>query len=445
MLMMGLYSLGDVPFTDCFIHAKILDGKGETMSKSKGNGIDPVDIISSYGADAMRYVLADMQTGTQDIRLPVQAICPSYDPATHQHDKVELAEAEHGRTIFTFLCPECGQEFDVLGTMDDLPAAKIISDRFEVGRNFCTKLWNAARFTLMNLGEPQWKALTIDELRGEDRWILSRLSMAVAEVTSELEAYNPSAAIGHAREFFWGDLCDWYLEMIKPRLKDSPAPVARQVLALALDQVLRLFHPFVPYITEALWEKLCEQAPERGLTRHIAQTELLIDAPWPALIPELRDLELENDMALVQEVVREIRNVRNKYNVAPRTQLEAHIEAPPETVARLEPHRHHVESMAGLEGLQLATEVERPPAAATRVVGEAEIHVLGVLDPDKERSKLTAQKDDLLKQIRSTEGRLANTQFTSKAPAHVVQGARDKLAELKAELDKVEENLKALG
>jgi len=445
MLMMGLYSLGDVPFTDCFIHAKILDGKGETMSKSKGNGIDPVDIIERYGADAMRYVLADMQTGTQDIRLPVQALCPAYDPATHKQEKVELAEAKHGRTIFTFLCPECGQEFDVLGTMEGLPAAKIISDRFEVGRNFCTKLWNAARFTLMNLGEPTWRPLTLAELEPEDRWVLSRLSCAVAAVEAELEAYNPSAAIGHARDFFWGDLCDWYLEMIKPRLKSIQADTARQVLALALDQVLRLFHPFVPFITEELWSKLAEQAPVRGLGEQVAPSELLINARWPAPRPEWRDLDLEADLALVQDVVREIRNLRSKYNVAPRAGLEARIKAPAALAARIEPHRRHVASLAGLDQLQVAPDVERPPLAATRVVGELEIHVLGVLDPDKERARLTAQREELIKQIRSTEARLANEQFVSKAPANVVQGARDKLAELKAELDKVAENLAALG
>ena len=140
MVLMGLYNMGDVPFTDVFIHANILDGKGERMSKSKGNGVDPVDIIERYGTDAMRYVLCDMQTGMQDIRLPVQAISP------YTGDLVDLATARHGRSIFTYLCPATGQEFDVLGTMPDVPSAKLVSDRFEVGRNFCNKLLNAVRF-----------------------------------------------------------------------------------------------------------------------------------------------------------------------------------------------------------------------------------------------------------------------------------------------------------
>ncbi|TLM97708.1 hypothetical protein FDZ71_18125, partial [bacterium] len=132
MQIAGLYLLGDVPFTDCFIHANIQDGKGERMSKSKGNGIDPADIIEKYGADAMRYVLCDMQTGTQDIRLPVQAVSP------YTGKLVDLATAKHGRTIFTYLDPETGKEFDVMSSMPELPTAKIISERFEVGRAFAT-------------------------------------------------------------------------------------------------------------------------------------------------------------------------------------------------------------------------------------------------------------------------------------------------------------------
>jgi len=446
MLMMGLYNLGDVPFTDVFIHAKILDGKGETMSKSKGNGIDPADIIARYGADAMRYVLCDMQTGTQDIRLPVQAICPAYDPATHSSDKVELAEAKHGRTVFTFLCPECGQEFDVLGTMDGLPAATIISDRFDIGRNFCTKLWNAARFTLMNLaGGSRWEPLFWGELGVEDQWILSRLSAAVASVTRGLEEYNPSLAIGTARDFFWGDLCDWYLEMIKPRLKDpARAAVARQVLALALDQVLRLLHPFVPFITEALWERLGEVAPVRGLDRPLPVSSLLVSAPWPQTVEAWRDPALESDVAFAQEVAREVRDVRNKHNVPPSTRLEVGIRASRAVAERLAPHSELVENLAGLSRLVISEDAERPPTAATRVVGEAEVHVLGVLDPVKERARLTKHRDEVSGQIRSSEARLANPGFVAKAPADVVEAARGRLAELEAELRRVEAALQAL-
>ena len=212
MVIMGLYNMGDVPFTDVFIHANILDGKGERMSKSKGNGIDPVDIIERYGADAMRYVLCDMQTGMQDIRLPVQAISP------YTGDLIDLAAAQHGRSIFTYLCPATGKEFDVLGTMPDVPAAKLVSERFEAGRNFCNKLLNAVRFALMNLTDAGFQPLRADDFAIEDRWILSRLSHAVESVHGHLASYNPAAALWAARDFFWNELCDWYLEFIKAAL-----------------------------------------------------------------------------------------------------------------------------------------------------------------------------------------------------------------------------------
>ena len=197
MVIMGLYNMGDVPFTDVFIHANILDGKGERMSKSKGNGIDPVDIIERYGADAMRYVLCDMQTGMQDIRLPVQAISP------YTGDLIDLATAQHGQSIFTYLCPATGKEFDVLGTMPDVPAAKLVSERFEAGRNFCNKLLNAVRFALMNLADASFQPLHAGDLTVEHRWILSRLSHAVEAVHGHLASYNPAAALWAARDFFW--------------------------------------------------------------------------------------------------------------------------------------------------------------------------------------------------------------------------------------------------
>ncbi|MFC2168884.1 valine--tRNA ligase, partial [Acidobacteriota bacterium] len=324
MQMMGLYLLGDIPFTDCFIHANIQDGKGERMSKSKGNGIDPEDIVEKYGTDAMRYILCDMQTGTQDIRLPVQAISP------FTGEMIDLASAKHGQSIFTYICPGSGKEFDVLGTIPDMPMAKVISDRFDVGRAFCTKLWNAARFVLTNLGELTFSPLNSDQLEPEDRWILSRLSSVINKVTHQLNNYNPSAAIGEAREFFWSELCDWYLEFVKPRLKkQDTGPVVRTVLSLAIDQVLRLFHPFVPYITEVLWDRLHTQCPTRGIFEPLPfpSSGLLINAVWPVAIPEWEDPSVESNFDLVQDVIRSIRDIRSQYNIPPRKPLEALIKA----------------------------------------------------------------------------------------------------------------------
>ncbi|MEE8377297.1 MAG: class I tRNA ligase family protein, partial [Candidatus Aminicenantaceae bacterium] len=439
MQMMGLYLLGDVPFTDCFIHANIQDGKGERMSKSKGNGIDPEDIVEKYGADAMRYVLCDMQTGTQDIRLPVQAISP------FTGEMVDLATAKHGQTIFTYICPGSGKEFDVLGTIPDMPMAKVISERFDVGRAFCTKLWNAVRFALINLGELTFSPLDPDRMEPEDRWILSRLSRVINKVTQQLLAYNPSAAIGAAREFFWSELCDWYLEFIKPRFKnEESAPAARTVLSLAIDQVLRLFHPFVPFITEVLWERLHTQCPTRGLLAPLPSTELLINAAWPEALPEWEDSTIESNIGLVQEVIRSIRDIRAQYNIPPRKALEALIKAEDEDARVLNRLKNLVLHMANLSSLTVSNRVERPALAATRIIGNTEIYLIGVVDPDKERERLEKQRLKLEKESEKATARLANDNFVSKAPAEVVEAEKKKLSELQTQIQLVAQSLLAL-
>jgi len=440
MHVMGLYLLGDVPFTDCFIHATIQDGKGERMSKSKGNGIDPVDIIEKYGADAMRYVLCDMQTGTQDIRLPVQAVSP------FTGELVDLATAEHGRTIFTYICPKTKKEFDVLGTMPDLPMAKIISERFDVGRAFCTKLWNATRFALMNLGEHSFEPLAADQLADEDRWILSRLSHVVDRVTTQLREYNPSAAIGAAREFFWSELCDWYLEFIKPRFQnEASAPVARSVLAFALDHVLRLLHPFVPFITEVLWEALGTQCAVRGLEAPIESPEQLISASWPVPMKDREDDAIERDFELIEDVIRSVRELRARYNLPPKQKLGALVKADAETASVMKRLERLILHMGGLETLEVSPDMARPTAAAMQVVGSTEIYLTGLVDPEKEKERLRNQRDKLLKDVQKAESKLQNANFVERAPAPVVEEEKKRLREARTQVELIENNLAALG
>ncbi|MGE3538539.1 MAG: valine--tRNA ligase [Candidatus Tectimicrobiota bacterium] len=440
MVLMGLYNMGDVPFTDVFIHANILDGKGERMSKSKGNGVDPVDIIERYGTDAMRYVLCDMQTGMQDIRLPVQAISP------YTGDLVDLATASHGRSIFTYLCPTTGKEFDVLGTMPEVPAAKLISDRFEVGRNFCNKLLNAVRFALLHLQDTTFTPRQYQELADEDRWILSRLSYATSNVQSQLAAYNPSAALATARDFFWSELCDWYLEFIKPRLRDaSQAPLARQVLAVAIDQVLRLLHPFVPFLSEALWEPLSAQVPVRGIETPLPTSSLLINACWPAANPAWRDEGLEQRMQFLQDVVRGIRDLRSKYTIPPQAKVPVQIRAADEAAATLSAWTELLTTMAGLASVQVTADMPRSPDAATAVVGQAEVYIPGVVDIEKERVRLSKQREQLLARIEGSRRKLSNAAFLGKASPDVVQKERDRLADSEAQMENVEATLAALG
>ena len=436
MVLAGLYNLGDIPFSDVFIHANILDGKGERMSKSKGNGIDPVDIIQSYGTDAMRYVLCDMQTGTQDIRLPVTAVCPV---CGHHND---LAETRHGQSIFTYVCGaisrkkrregSCGAEFDVLGTMPDLPAASLTSPRFDVGRGFCTKLWNSARFAFMNLRQVPTAPLQPADLALEDRWVLDRLDAAVVAVDEGLRAYNPSAALAAARDFFWGALCDWYLEIIKPRLaaEDPSAPVARQVLAYCLDQTLRLLHPFVPFITEHLWQRLNAQVPVRGLGELgvAPNSAWLISAVWPRPNALLRAPAQRELFERLQAIVRAIREFRSSQGLPLRQPLQITLRPPAERVSELRSQAALVAGLVNLSALHVDAQASRQPGSAAKVLGDTQIFVHDVIDEAAERARLDKDLRRVEREIAICQKKLSNKRFVERAPAAVVQLQRERLA-----------------
>ena len=215
MVIFGLFNRGEVPFRDVYIHPVIQDGQGRRMSKSLGNGVDPVDIIEIYGADALRYTMAAGATETQDLRIPVE--------------KLEL---DDGRTINS-------------------------SERFEQGRNFANKFWNAARFALMNLDGYEGAPIDRESLPIEDRWILDGLDRTIEAVTSGLERFQFAEATRQVRDFTWGDFCDWYLEFVKGRLRDPSArPAAQRVLASVLGVLCRLLHPIMPFVTEQVWQGL---------------------------------------------------------------------------------------------------------------------------------------------------------------------------------------------
>jgi valyl-tRNA synthetase len=449
MVMLGLYCLGDLPFTDVFVHANIQDGNGVRMSKTRGNGIDPLDIIESHGCDGMRYVLCEMQTGSQDIKIPVQAISP------FNGEKIELMTAKvgkKGKTELrgTYVDPSNGQLIDVVGTWEGIPKAKTTSDRFDVGRNSCNKLWNLARLTFSNVPAGRPLAMTgLDPatLPLEDRWILSRLTRAVQAVQAGLEAYNPSQALAAAREFFWTELCDWYAELIKPRLRDeAQAPIARQVLVAALDQTVRLLHPMLPFITEEIWDHLNRLAPVRGIDAPLPQAALCAHADWPRARLDWLAPEVEARIDLMQTAIKGIRELRQRYAVAPSARLEARIKAPAASAATLNALRDHLTAIAGLSALTIGEQVERPRNAAIGVVGEnLEVFLADVLDPVKERAKLEKQRDGLVKQIEGSKKKLSTPSFVDKAPPEVVAAERKRLADLEAQLQTVEQSLRDLG
>jgi valyl-tRNA synthetase len=278
------------------------------------------------------------------------------------------------------------------------------------------------------------------------------LSRAIAEVHAQLEAYNPSAAIAAAREFFWSELCDWYLEMIKPRLREAgEAETARQVLAFAIDQVLRLLHPCIPFLTEFLWQRLNEHAPQRGIEQALEVPELIARAVWPrsqdAWQNAWQDAQLEHDVDFLRDVIRAIRDIRSQYTVPPKQTVQVRIKVDSATgkaAQILAAGSAHIRQLAAVESLQIATDVERTADAATAVVGELEVYILGVVDIEKERARLTAQITKLTGTLEGMRKKLGNENFVSRAKPEVVEKERGRLVDMESQLETLNANLNAL-
>lgn len=449
MIVGGLYNLGDVPFTSVFLHATILDGRGVRMSKSKGNGIDPLDIIDRYGADALRYVVCELQTGTQDVRLPVQAISP-FTKEGEAERLVDLATAKPGPYLGTFIDKVAGQPMDLIGQYEKqgIVGAKATSERFMVGASFCNKLFNAARFAFLNLDGTGFAPLAPNALALEDRWILSRLQNACVTIDKNLNGYNPSAAIATARDFFWNELCDWYLEMIKPRMREDADPAskssAQQVLSAVLDQTLRLLHPFIPFLTETLWTKLNELAPKRGIHEEFASSDLLVHAKWPTGHASWTATDVEAQVTTMQEWCVSIREARASYQIPPRQRVEARFQATGETAAVLQSTCTLLANMAGLSETSISPDQQRTKDSATIVVGNAKVFLVGVVDLEKEKKKLEKEAGKLEGQIGGVERKLGNEGFLAKAPPSVVEKEREQLIAMKAQLDAIKQSLSEL-
>jgi valyl-tRNA synthetase len=405
MVMMGQYCAGDIPFSDVYVHAMIQDGEGRRMSKSLGNGIDPLVVIGSHGADAMRFTLASMTTQTQDVRMPVV-----------------LVELPDGRKENT-------------------------SPKFDIGRNFCNKLWNASRFALMNLAGTDPDKFDKDKMTITDRWILSRLARTAADVTKLLNEFEYSEPLMQLYKFFWNDFCDWYLERAKPRMQDKQQkPIAQNVLAFVLDQTLRLLHPFVPFITEGIFEKLNEIAPVRRLKGLVEAeiAEALFIAAWPEGLEIFFDEDAEKRILRGQSVTRGVRDIRNKYNIAPSVALGTSVRAPAEYADDLSKDAEWISYLARIKQFAAGPNIVKPKKAATAIVDDMQIYVHDVIDPEAERQRLQKQKEQTEKAKKVVEAKLGNEKFVSKAKPDVVAQASEKLAELTEQLETIEKHLSEL-
>ncbi|UCF15782.1 MAG: class I tRNA ligase family protein, partial [Phycisphaerales bacterium] len=400
------YCAGDIPFSDVYIHAMIQDGQGRKMSKSLGNGIDPLVAIDSHGGDAMRFTLASMTTDTQDIRMPVA--------------EMTLPDGRKANT----------------------------SPKFDIGRNFCNKLWNASRFALMNLEGMDPTGFDAAKMDITDKWILSRLAQTISEVTESLDKFKYSEPLAALYRFFWNDLCDWYLELAKPRISDKHRkPVAQNVLAFVLDQILRLLHPFVPFISEGIFQKLNEIAPVRRLNGLVeAETSpALVVARWPERIDHLFDLQAEREFQVIQMPISVTRSIRSEYNIPPSRLLDISARIPQEHVEILERNEEMIRYFAKIKRICAAgPTTAKPQNAAAVVVDDGEFYIHDVIDVEAERQRFEKQKEQIVKARSAVEAKLANENFVARAKPQVVSQARDKLAQLTEQLKNIDKHLSEL-
>jgi valyl-tRNA synthetase len=382
--------MGRAPFTQVYIHAIVRDKYGRKMSKSLGNGIDPREVVERYGADALRWtVLSSAAVGT-DFNL--------------DHEDLEVA--------------------------------------FSPGRNFSNKVWNAGRFTLMSVGDAPVSSLpeVQADLQLVDRWILSRLQQATEDVTRGLERFRLHEVAEVLRTFFWGDLADWYLELVKPRLwgeeGEASKEAARSTLLHVLDGTLRLLHPLIPFVTSALWEQLPGVGGERGGG--------LVEAPWPEPDPHLQNTDAEARLGALQELITTVRSLRKEYGVPEGGEIAVQL-------ATEQARVREVVEQQGPALLRLARvrevrwgKAQKGSIGAHAVLTDGTelfVPLEGVIDLARERERLTQESTRLEGQVRAGEGKLANEQFVQKAKPEVVEREREKVRTQKEQLAKLAEKL----
>ncbi|HQY88361.1 MAG TPA: class I tRNA ligase family protein, partial [Tepidisphaeraceae bacterium] len=408
-----------LPFNDVFIHAMIQDGHGQKMSKSLGNGVDPLDIIESHGADAMRFTLCHMTTQTQDLRLPVDCI----DPNSGETITPKFFTNKDGYLVAAPIQDHKGKKFaSSYGAITaeapvELPVAKNTSSKFDLGRNFANKLWNASRFVLMQIQLPVASGqLPVDESTWTviDRWILSRLARTVQACDEALKAYRFDLYAKACYDFVWRDFCDWYLEASKPAMRDEKrkASTAR-ILATCLDYSLRLMHPAMPFITEKLWDALQSLDAPRGIDDRFptpSKKSLAMLAPFPKFDERMDSLTsggAERVVERLQEIIGATRELRNTLKVDQKKKLPITIQCADEIAHHLNNNKEFIETMAMVVLEEASSSAKEPAGAAKTTAAGATIFLAGVVDSATSEKRI----GELKKTIASLEGRLSNESY----------------------------------
>lgn len=385
MIFMGLEFMDEVPFKDVYIHGLIRDSLGRKMSKSLGNGVDPLEIIDKYGADALRFTLITGNTPGNDMRFR--------------------------------------------------------EERLEASRNFANKIWNASRFILMNIDGVDFSTVKEEELNYTlaDKWIISRLNKVTKDIEEALDKYNFGEVSRVLYDFIWSEFCDWYIELIKPRLyqdEDATAKLTAQYVGMyALERIMRLLHPVMPFITEEIWQQL----PDTG--------ESIMIANWPDVDEKLISEEVENKMSLIMEVIKSIRNIRNEMKVNPGKRINGILAVPEDKISIIEQGYDYIKNLARVKELSLKTgQIDKPEKSSTAVVSGIEVilPLEGLVDIDKELERLKKELEDMEFEIKRAEGKLSNEGFINKAPEQLVASERQKLAEYKDKKEKLQQRLEEL-
>ena len=436
---------GVLPFRDVYINPMIQDGFGQRMSKSLGNGVDPRDIISTHGADAMRYTMVQLATGTQDVRLGVDLICPysgkvftpEYVKSKTGHEvmaPLQSSPADESKKISTLY----GLLIGATENCEETPLAVNSSSRFDVGRNFANKYWNANRFALLNITHPA-DTVTAEELTVVDHWMLHRVSAAVEKLNDALGNYQFSVASETLYDLLWRDFCDWYLEAIKPTIQESPAQ--QRVLHTVLDVICRLLHPICPFVTEATWEHI--HSIPAGAVDGIAlqPSDLVATADWPNLHSFTFDECKVQEFGKVQEIVTAIRTARSSENVKPKKQIDLHVsDGLFGVVSR---NAEIVSCLCNLSSITVSKEGTQ--GYKVPIHGEL-LYLSNMLDEEDKLAnaqKLQEKIASLEKQRSGFLARLSNDSYVNNAPDHVVQETRDMLQKVETELAAAKESLQS--
>jgi len=424
MIMMSLHFRREIPFKQVYIHGLVRDAEGQKMSKSKGNVLDPIDLIDGIDLEAL------VTKRTSGMMQPQMA--KKIEKATRKQYPEGLASYGTDALRFTY--------YSLASTGRDI---KFDMGRIEGYRNFCNKIWNAARYVLMNTEQHdcgQQDTEQVDyELSLADRWILSRLQHTAADVAKSLDQYRFDLASQSLYEFIWNEYCDWYLELSKPVLWDENASEAikkgtRRTLIRVLEQTLRLLHPFMPFITEEIWQRVALLTGNHGDT--------IMLQTYPQADPDQIDSDAEADISWLKDVIISIRNIRGEMNISPAKSIPVLIRNGGEQDRnRLDSNRTFLQTLAKLESVQWLQETDTAPMSATALVGDMEILVpmAGLIDKEAELTRLGKEIEKISKDLARITGKLGNATFIDKAPPPVIDKEREKQATQQAALDRLNE------